>query len=138
MLAPPQHDSVAPSHPPPSKDYVERARIGVSEGTGATSTAHTSSNKGTSRQQELWEQHQQQLADGAAVDGYMRMVREYTVWPAKNVFCCWGFCCCCELLLAVVSFCCIRELRLYSRVPLFRFPSERVGQILGTGKAEQA
>lgn len=39
------------------------------------------------------QRQQQRTAHEGMKDGrLLQMVRAYTVWPAKNVFCCWGFC----------------------------------------------
>jgi palmitoyltransferase ZDHHC9/14/18 len=99
----------APSQPPPSKEYLERARLGATEGTGVASSTAANGSSGNSSSsgggggaaskdhsstQQQWQQQQQQAAAAVAESGRttLEMVREYTVWPAKNVFCCWGFC----------------------------------------------
>lgn len=90
----------APSQPPPSKEYLakERARLGATEGGGlkseaAGSTSGGGDSGGAVSTQQQWQQQQQEQA-AMAEQGWtaLQMVREYTVWPARNVFCCWGFC----------------------------------------------
>ena len=56
-----------PTTPPPTKEYVERARQNL-----VTVTADQSAT--------------------AAQDTAIELVREYTVWPTRNTFCCWGYC----------------------------------------------
>ena len=70
----------APSAPPPSKSYMQRAR--QQEG-------GPSLERGTPSSRSL-ETHSVAAGDSSA--GMYGMVREYTVWPARNTFCCWGFC----------------------------------------------
>jgi len=64
----------APSAPPPTKEYVQRARQQGSQ-QGNPSEGSSFETEEASTPAEL-----------------LGMVREYTVWPAKNTFCCWGFC----------------------------------------------
>ena len=61
----------APTGPPPTKEYVERAR------------------QGSSAAPEL---SVEVAAPSPSAPSHSGLVREYTVWPSKNSFCCWGHC----------------------------------------------
>ena len=61
----------APSAKLPSKDYMRRARMQDGESAAGCDAGAASSS-------------------ASAPPG--GLVREYTVWPSKNKFCCWGFC----------------------------------------------
>lgn len=65
--------AAAPTTPPPSRGYVERVRqLAEAPASSRSATVGTTSTS---------------ASGGSDAD----MVREYTVWPAKNTFCCWGF-----------------------------------------------
>ena len=72
----------APNAPPPTKAYLERARASVDE-PASRKGAGTSFGHGESPEV------QPKTRGAAAVQ---RFVHAYTVWPARNTFCCWGFC----------------------------------------------
>ena len=68
----------APNAPPPSREYIERVRLGSKDQSHNVSLPAESS--------------QQDTGSAAAVHANTQLVRAYTVWPTKNVFCCWGHC----------------------------------------------
>ena len=74
----------APAHPPPTREYIAKARAHRED-------AGTSGNNGSSSNNGLMFPADGSLNREAADTSFLHMVREYTVWPAKNVFCCWGY-----------------------------------------------
>ena len=80
-----QHAAFPPSAPPPTKEYVRRARTSRPGGDGrGRSPPPPPPSRGTAAAAAA--------SSHAPASSVYGMVREYTVWPAKNVFCCWGHC----------------------------------------------